>query len=183
MNDTTLEVIRDHLREYRDKKLRLLNIEEQAKQLRIEIYTMERSILVDEFYAAGIDQLGLPAEGNLPGYDATLKPFYHANIAANWPQEKKEQAYAWLSANGAADLIKSTITIRLPMGSNNLRKQIINFIGKLKGIEFTIESMVPWNSLTSFVKESINKRHVMPPLDVLGADVGHIVKLEERKDG
>jgi hypothetical protein len=177
----TLERIRDELRAQRDRKLELIDLEDKVKQLKAAIHMHERTGLVDMFHEAGIDTLGLPPEGNQAGYNAELKPFYQANIAASWPEEKKEAAYTWLEKNGAGDIIKATITVRLPLKSNALRKKVVTILNAIPGLEFTEAKAVPHSTLTAYIKNIITKKKQMPPLDVLGADVGYVVKMEERK--
>jgi hypothetical protein len=70
---------------------------------------------------------------------------------ANIPEARRDEAFAWLDKN---------------------RKLEVSYSSKLS---------VPWNTLTAFVKEQVEKGAVLP-LDILGATVGRVVKLKARKD-
>jgi len=176
-----LEAIRNELRLVRDLRLKLSDLKTQITETNKLIYEKERVTLPDMFIDAGINTLGIAPEGNLPSYDAKLEPYYKAGILASWETERKEAAFSWLQKHGAGDLIKSTITIRLPLGSDKLRKRVMSALSKFKGLELSHEMAVPWNTLTAYVKECFTKGHRLPPLDVIGAEVGSVVELSEHK--
>jgi hypothetical protein len=176
-----LEAIREELRYVRDLRLKVLDLQSQIVESNKLIYEKERVTIPDMFLDAGVDTIGLPAQGNLPSYDAKLEPYYKANILASWDDDRKQEAFNWLIKHGAGDIIKSTITIRLPLGSDKLRKRIMDALSKFRGIAITHDMSVPWNTLTAYVRECFTKGQKLPPLDVLGADVGSIVKMTERK--
>jgi|SRR5215469_3995614 len=176
-----LEAIRDELRCVRDLRLRLADLNQQVVETNKAIYEKERVTLPDMFIDAGVDTMGIPQQGNIPAYDAKLEPYYKAGILSSWELNRKQAAYDWLQKHGAGDLIKSTITIRLPLGSNNLRKKIVAALSKFKALDISHENSVPWNTLTAYVKECFTKGKRLPPLDLIGAEVGSIVKMSERK--
>ena len=176
-----LEAIRNELRNVRDLRLKLVDLQQQVSETNQAIYEKERVTLPDMFIDAGVDTVGLPAQGNSPAYDAKLEPYYKANILSSWEPDRKQAAFDWLIKHGAGDLIKSTITIRLPLGSDKLRKRIVSALSKFKGIDISHEMSVPWNTLTAYVKECFTKARRVPPLDLIGAEVGSIVKMNERK--
>lgn len=176
-NVKSLEEITAALRKLRDVKLDIKQKEEQLERASKQRYHLERAVLPDLFNEARIDHLGLPAEGNLPSFDAKLKPYLHANISAKWPPEKRAAAYEWLEKHGGGDLIKTIITILLPRDkkSAKLRKKIIALLKELK-VEATIDLGVHWASLTSFLAELDD----VVPADLLGADIGQVVEMKER---
>jgi len=176
-----LQEIRDAARTLRDLCLLIQQTEATLAGHKEQQRSLERQSLPDMFAMAGITKLGLEAEGNMPAYDAVALPYYRANIAASWPEEQKAEAFTWLEKNGGGDLIKTEIVIRLPRKATNLRIAVIKALRKLR-VDHTVDLNVPWASLTSFVREYIEKRHKNPPLDVLGADVGRIVRLRPRKE-
>jgi hypothetical protein len=176
-----LAAIRDKMREARDLKVVINNLEEQIKEKKLDQNTIEHETLPEMFTKAGIDNLGLPAEGNLPAYDAKLKPYYHANIAAEWPPEKRQEAFDYLIKNKHGDLIKTAVTILLGRGDHALLVKIKKLLKPLK-LDVTVDLSVPWNTLTAFVKEQIEDKKVILKLDLLGAQVGQVVSLKQRKD-
>jgi hypothetical protein len=133
----------------------------------------------------GQDRIGLEAHG----VDLVKEAYYHANIAADWPEEKRQIAFDWLVSSGNEDLIKTTFTMQFPRKMFDvavwLKKQVakLKFPGKGKEIEMpeaVVTLGVPWNTLTAFVKEQIEKGAELP-LETLGATVGWIVKVKQRK--
>src|SRR5690348_6771891 len=96
-----LTAIRDKLREMRDLQLKKLDLTVQLKLTQEAIIRIEQKELPDMATDAHIDSLGLEPEGNLPGYDMEIKPYYHANIKDDDPNAPA--AYAWLSKHGHGD--------------------------------------------------------------------------------
>lgn len=175
-----LEAIRVVLRRARDADREVSDLEARLKAVKAEVLDLKQKTLPDIYDAAGIDNLGLPAEGNLPAYDCALKPYYHANIGAEWPTEQRQAAFAYLEGHEAGDLIKSLYIVAVPRGKLALAKKVAAALAKLK-VEFTTKQDVPWNTLTAWLKEQVEKRNHTPDLDVLGATVGRVVNLKERK--
>ncbi len=134
------------------------------------------------FTEINIDSLGLPAEGNLPAYDTELKPYYKANIPVDWEPERRQAAFDYLDEQNAGDIIKSVFIVAIPRGKRAVALKVQKALEKLK-VEYTADLSVPWNTLTAWVKESVEKHKTVPNLDVLGATVGQVVNLKERKNG
>lgn len=178
-SEDRLEKVRAGLRQARDKEREASDLEARARELRGEVVTLTQQTLPDLFDEAGIDNLGLSAEGNLPAYDCKLGPFYHANIAAEWPEEKRTAAFNYLAEQGAEDLIKSLIIVALPRGERKLAQRVEEGLRKA-GVPFTTKLDVAWNTLTAWVREQVEKQQTTPKLDLIGGNVGRVVKLKER---
>lgn len=175
-----LQELRAQVAKVRDLKLEIDDTDKRLKERRQDLEQLERKTLPDLFNKVGISEITLDPEGNLPGYEAKREQYVHASIAAGWPEEKREAAFKYLQANGGGDLIKTEITITLPMKSTALRKTVLAAIKKLK-VPHSVTLTVPWASLTAFIRETIKHKKKLPPLDVLGADVGEIVRLKPRQ--
>lgn len=180
LSEDQLSRITAKLRAARDLKLEIAQTEEALKDKKSHLTAIERVELPEMFQKAGINSLGLDPEGNMPGYDCSKEPYYRANIAASWPEEKRQAAFDWLKKNGGPDLIKTEISIMLPQKSQAIVKQVVKALKALKVTSFTVSESVPWSSLTAFVRECY-KRQKKVPLDVLGADVGEVVNLKQRQ--
>jgi hypothetical protein len=171
----------DRLREA-TKHLRNLTLEAEAREADLklcksQIDAMVKSTLPALFEEAGVTSIGIEAEGNMPAYEAKAQPYYHANIKADWEPEKKNEAFTWLTDHGHGDLIKSIITIEFGRGEYGTMKKVEDWLKKSK-VLYTNDRAVPWASLTAFVKEQITKHNTIPPLEILGATVGKVVKLK-----
>lgn len=178
VSETTLESLREEVRKHRDLLLQVQDAEARLKDLKSQLYELESKRLPDLFLQAGVDSVGLPAEGNLPAYDAALKPYYHANI----PAENRAAAFKWLNDNGFGDIVKTIFKIEFGLGESAPTQKLENQLDAL-GVAYSKDMNVPWPTLTAWLKERLHKRDTdLPPLDLFGATVGNVVKLKKRED-
>ena len=175
-----LDALRDVARRLRDKKREVTDLDERLSEAKAEVRAIESKELVDLMAEVGVDRVGLPAEGNYPACDAELKPYYHAVISADWEPEKRQAAFAWLDGAGHGDLIKTAITVLIPRDDRAVALSIQHYLEQC-GVQHTVQLDVPWNTLTAFVREQVEKYHRTPPLETLGATVGRVVKIKPRK--
>lgn len=169
-----------------DSEIAEMEIEiERLKELRKKICMVDLPKAMQEI---GQDKIGLP-EFNV---DLVLRPYFHANIKAEWPEEQRKEAFDWLENSGNGDLVKTTMT--MTFGRTELWKArwIVGIIRTVRKYVMTGDPDVPdipepeihmgvaWNTLTAFVKEQITKGEKLP-LDILGATVGNIVEIKKRK--
>lgn len=175
-----LEMLRTTARRLRDKRAEVTSIEERLSEAKAEVKLIETKELVDLMAEVGVDKVGLPAEGNYPACDAELKPYYHAVISADWEPNRRQLAFDWLDSAGHGDLIKTAITVLIPRDDRAMAVSIQHYLEQCN-VAHTIQLDVPWNTLTAFVKEQVEKYHRTPPLETLGATVGQVVKLKARK--
>ena len=178
---TTMEEVRGQLAQLRDLKLEITQKEDELKLLKGNALQMERELLVDTFHELGITNLAISAEGNLPAMKATLKPYYKANIEAGWDRDRRRLAFAYLAGRNAGDLIKTVFTISLPRNTEKIAAKVRATLTKL-GIDYGEDQSVSWNTLTAWLKESVEAGEV-PDLDIIGGQVGHVVTLKENNDG
>lgn len=180
-SDDSLERVRTILRQARDLDREIADLEARTKEAKAIVLDLKQKKLPDIYDEVGIDNLGLPGEGNLPAYDCRLEPYYHANISSDWESEKRVNAFNYLEKVKAGDLIKSVYIVVVPRGKRKTAIAVQKALEKL-GVEFSTDLSVPWNTLTAWVKEQVEKKNTTPDLEVLGATVGRVVKLKERKE-
>jgi metal-sulfur cluster biosynthetic enzyme len=171
------------MREARDREHRIRDLESVLSEERKSLNQLKQVTLPELFAQAGVDQLGLPAEGNNPAYDFKKRIHTHASIGADWDDDRRKEAFKVLEANGGKDLIKTEITVFIPAELRSIAKKVLAALKPFKGIEVETNLTVPWNTLTAFIKEATQKRGLILPLDKLGAQQGMIVEWKERKDG
>lgn len=179
-----LHALRAKAAEARDLARVIQDLEDQLKERGKELQTLLSITLPDMMDAAGVDVIGVPAFGNLPSMDFRLKPFYSANIAASWNQERKEIAFAFLDSMNASDLIKSEVIASLPKGNLDLAQKLIDAASELK-IPTTLTKRVHGNTLTAWLRELVENTNTIPSnsdLEKIGATIGRIVKPTERKE-
>jgi regulator of protease activity HflC (stomatin/prohibitin superfamily) len=181
-SEDKLKIIRERMRETRDREARIKDLQSVLADETRSLADLKNVVLPELFAQAGIDNLGLPAEGNNAAYDFKLRKYTHASISADWEDEKRAEAFRVLEQNGGKDLIKTEIYAFIPAGpkSRALTKQATAALKKL-GIVPEVENAVQWNTLTAFIKEATEKRGLILPLEKLGAVQGMIVEWKERK--
>lgn len=164
-------------------KLRDLEFEKAALADRIrdvgqDIEHMKNATLVDLFDAAGVNKVGVEADGNLPAFECEVGDYYHANI----PEEKQSAAYEHLRKTGNEDLIKTTFTIAFGLREAKAAERFRRSLEKVN-IQYSEKSGVPWNTLTAWFKVE-HKRKPLPAkvMDLLGATVGRVVKVVKQKE-
>jgi hypothetical protein len=181
VDEATLEVIRNKVREARSLEVEIETLNERTSEKNKELSTIRHETLPEMFAAVGIDTLGVPAEGNYPAYDCKLANFYRANIPTSWSPEKRKEAFDYIEKSGDGDLIKTEYVVLLPRGERKNAKALEAFLKKSK-LEYTVDMSIPWATLTAYVKERIEKHGDVLPLDKLGAQVGMVVKVTKRRD-
>jgi hypothetical protein len=149
------------------------NLEDRLELIKARIVEIEQKELVDLFSECGISAITLEAEGNHPAYTLERKPYYHANI----PEESRDSAATWLEETGHGDLLRSVVTISLGKKEVKTVRRIEKMLRNM-GVEYSTKFGVPWNTLTAWVRERVEKYNEVLPLDLLGAKVGEIVKLK-----
>lgn len=130
----------------------------------------------------GVPQITIEAEGNLPAYIATASPYYKASISAEWPEEKRKDAFDYLESIDAGDLIKTEVTVAFPRDKRDLAVKYKEMVEKKYGSAATIKENVAWNTLTAWLKDQVEEEGTIPQLDKIGGVVARIVKLKEKKD-
>lgn len=124
--------------------------------------------------------------------DLVMENYYHANIKADWPSEKREEAFTYLEDIGSGDLIKTEVVFLF--GRKDLKKvrwlqafieTLRHYLAKVGGEpadipEPTVGMTVPWNTLTAWVKEQL-EGGLGVDLEKVGATVGQVVKIKPRK--
>jgi hypothetical protein len=153
---------------------------EKAKERRAELTT---KLLPEYMDKIGQDRVGLPKYD----VDVVVENYYHASIAREWPDEKRDAAFAELEKQDAGDLIQCNVvvtfqkedyalavwlkekieTLKLPKGSNRI-------------LEPRLERAVHWATLTKWVKEQVQAGAAIS-LEALGATAGRVAKLKKRK--
>ena len=178
----TLEKVRAELAAQRDDQQVLADLEARRKETQARIDKRRFDTLPALLMAAGTDQVGLPAAGNLPAYDARLKPYYRANIAAEWPDERRQAAYDLLEAKGGGDIVKCVVSVEFNREELETARALAQQLSAA-GLFPTLKRAVQWNTLTAWFREQVEAHHGFTgaEMEALGATHGHQVELKERK--
>jgi hypothetical protein len=135
--------------------------------------------LPDALDEARVPKLTIAAEGNYPAVTAEAMPYYHASISAKWPEEQQEAAFAYLESQGGGPLIRFNVSVEFGKGEIAQAQKLIADLEK-QGFIVQTKKHVPWASLTSWLKEQVEKVGRTPNLDMIGASIGRIVKLTDK---
>lgn len=204
-------LLRDACQKLYDSTQELKALEAQVSAKKKDINQLESRTIPDIMMSIGQDKIGLPDAGE-HGVDIELKPYHHANIANDWDDERRAAAFNVLERNGDGDLIRNVITMSFTKGENEKVKAFLSSIDDVRFEELMrekateagalinhfelppadIKMTVPWNTLTSYVKEQDTKGTLFrewmtqaePPVDpveALGATIGHVAKIKPRK--
>jgi len=167
----------------RDLEFEILSLEEQLKEKKSALQELYQNKIPTLMDVAGVDAIGIPPAGNLPGTDYKLRDYYSASIAAKWPEEKKEEAYAVLKAHKAESLIKAEVTAKLPKGKLAIAKKLIKAAHDLK-IDADLKISVHAGTLSAWLRELYDDGQQLTTAELkkLGASVGRTVQPKERKE-
>lgn len=177
--DAALKNLAAKAQELETLEQRIENGEALLASLKEQANTLRHKTLPDLMALIGTDRIGIP------GADADLveKPYYRANIAAEWTQERKDAAFAYLEGRGDGALVRTQVTVSFGKGELRFAKMLERTIRESKRFgkfEPVVARTVPWNTLTAFVKEQVEKGRTLD-LEVLGATVGRIAEIKKRK--
>lgn len=180
-SEDKLQKLRKAVAEVRDLEKVKADQEEALKATNVALYEQYFKHLPDLLDGVGVPSIELAPEGNMPGVVAKVEPYYKANISADWEPEKRQDAFTWLDTNGHGDLIKTEVIVSF---NRDMRGDALKFAEEQRaaGYSVTTKENVPWATLTSWLKEMVEKHKIMPPLETLGATVGRVVKLKPTKD-
>ena len=171
-----LERIRETLRDLRALEFEKTALEQRLVEVKAKMRQLSDQDLVQLFSEGQIADLTLEAEGNYPAVQAKRTPYYDARI----PDDKAEEAFSWLQANGHGDIVKTTITVALGMKERKQATKVEGFLNKA-GIDYSSKLAVHPSTLKSFVKAQ-SEAGVAFPKEAFGAFVGETVKLSIKKD-
>lgn len=178
-SDEKLSRLRQAGAELHDVETEILDVEEKLKKLRDRRNEITTRTMPEIFDEAKTDHVGLPDLG----IDLVLQPFYHASLSKTDP-EKQQRGFDWLEENGHGDLIKATVSVEFTKKELERARELATKIEELLGGErlVHVDLSVHWQTLTAFVREQIEKYQAALPLDLLGATVGRVVKIQQRKE-
>ncbi len=178
-----LEKMRDMIREWRGLSAAISDLEDRLSAAKSQRLAVERQHLPELFAEAGVGGVSVDAEGNLPAVEAKLVPYCRASIPVGWPPERKDEAFKTLDRLGLSDLV--TTEVKVAFGrEESLEAERLAHKLKLGGYKPEIDRRVHHASLTSAVAELSSGVSAVSPSDLssIGAEVGHFVKITEKKE-
>lgn len=177
-----LDKLRAAVRELRAIEFERKSLTERNAELGTKLHELKTNTLVALFDDARVDSIGIPAEGNLPGYDIGVEWHYKANIgsAAEPKVENYAESIKYIQSLDP-DLLKTTFTIDFGLKEGKKMKAFEALLKKQK-LSYSTSFGVPWNTLTAWVKEKLEvKKMKNLKLKLLGATVERTAKLIKPK--
>lgn len=96
-------------------------------------------------------------------------------VRASIPKKHQDEAFEWLRENGLGDLIKNEVKVAFAAGEDAQAQNVVDLMTEL-GADPEQKASVPWNTLTSVVKERI-KEGLEVPTEILGVFMGNQSKI------
>lgn len=178
LDQDKLAQVRELVIAFRALEEKKSDLEERLKETNRELQEMQFKTLPDAFDQSGVSSLGVEADGNHPAFEAKAQPYYRANIAADWEPKRREAAFSLLKSLGHEDLIKTEVIVSFARGEAEKAGQLLERLTKV-GYSPWVKEGVSWQTLTAWLKEQVEQRNNIPPLEPLGATVGRVVKIKE----
>lgn len=176
-SEDSLKAIRAKVAELRELEFERTRLVDLAKETAQNIMHLKEKLLPDMMDEAGVSNVGIAAQGNLPPYDVRIRDRFHANI----PDEGEAEAYEYLRKTKNDDLIKTTFTISFGLKESKQTATFQKLLDKA-GVLYSVKQGVPWNTLTAWFKAE-HRRKPLPPkaMAVLGATVGRVAEVVKAK--
>lgn len=137
--------------EVRDIERQEAELTDKLKDLARRRTELETKTIPDALMEAGVRELT-----TLEGLKVTTKFFVGAIPAA-----KKDEAYAWLEAHGAASIIKRNVSLKLDKGSDAMAEKAADALRQL-GLDPKVSLEIHAQTFMSYAREQINKGNVLP---------------------
>ena len=153
----------------------LRNVEKQIDDAETHLKTLkqEKHKLSVENIPALMDEMGMDRV-DVDGLTVTRKMIVSASI----PQDRKEEAFAWLRENGLDDIIKNDITCSFGKGEDNLAGDVVGLLHE-RGFDPKTKTHVHPSTLKAFVKERVTDGKPID-LDMFGAYINNAAEIRRK---
>lgn len=176
-----LDKLKEAVAYARDYEYEKTDLEARLKEVNIKLNDIYFNSLPSLFDEVGVTEITIEADRNMPAYKATASPYYRANIAAGWPDEKREAAFNYLVENGHGGLISEELIVKANRDDPKAKAALSKLLAAAEkaGLSATDRLNVNHATLTAWLKDMIENKGTVPPLDLIGATVGRVVKLKD----
>ena len=155
------------------RKLRSVEQEIEDAELNLKALKAEKHRLSVENIPGLMDEMGVDRL-DVDGVSVSRKMIVHASI----PQDRKEEAFAWLRENGLDDIIKNDVTCSFGKGEDNIAGDVIGILQE-KGFDPKTKTHVHPSTLKAFVKERIVDGKPID-LDMFGAFIANAAEIRRK---
>ena len=155
------------------RKLRSVEQEIEDAELNLKALKAEKHRLSVENIPGLMDEMGVDRI-DVDGVSVSRKMIVHASI----PQDRKEEAFAWLRENGLDDIIKNDVTCSFGKGEDNIAGDVVGILQE-KGFDPKTKTHVHPSTLKAFVKERIVDGKPID-LDMFGAFIANAAEIRRK---
>jgi hypothetical protein len=183
------EKLKSEIGIFRDLKFEKNHLEERLKEINKKLEEYKFKNLPELMDNLGVAAQTLEAAGNLPRGEIEVKPYYRANIPADWDPEKRAESFSYLDAIGEGELIKTEVVVSFP---REARKKALDYMKRVEKAGFApiVKEAVHHGTLTSWLKfimesptpfmvERGGKKEKLD-LEKIGGTVGRIADFKEK---
>ncbi len=198
-----LEELKAMVKEYRNKQHAVNAILAEAAEASASLSEAKKKTIPEFMEKIGVPSITIDPEvvGNVsyPAFTAERKPFYSANIAADWPPELRDAAFDYIEKQGYGELIKTFLTFAFP---RDLQAAVVPFLKACKSMKLTftvkegkknkrvtvpvpvpeIERTIHAGTLTKWLREQVENEGTVPDLTKIGGFVGTVADVKEVKE-
>jgi len=153
----------------------LRNVEKQIEDAEnhLKALKQEKHKLSVENIPALMDEMGVERL-DVDGLTVERKMMVHASI----PQERKDEAFAWLRENNLDDIIKNDITCSFGKGEDNMAGDVVGMLQE-RGFDPKTKTHVHPSTLKAFVKERVTEGKPID-LDMFGAFIANAAQIRRK---
>ena len=153
----------------------LRNIEKQIEDVETHMKSLkaEKHKLSIENIPALMDEMGMERI-DVDGLTVERKMMVHASI----PQDRKEEAFAWLRDKGLDDIIKNDVTCSFGKGEDNMAGDVVGML-KDRGFDPKTKTHVHPSTLKAFIKERVTDGKPID-LDMFGAFIANAAQIRRK---
>ena len=153
----------------------LRNVEKQIEDAEnhLKALKQEKHKLSVENIPALMDEMGVERL-DVDGLTVERKMMVHASI----PQDRKDEAFAWLRENNLDDIIKNDITCSFGKGEDNMAGDVVGML-QVRGFDPKTKTHVHPSTLKAFVKERVTEGKPID-LDMFGAFIANAAQIRRK---
>lgn len=172
-SDDKLTFVRQQCRELGFVEDQIQETEESLSRLKNQRRQIAELTLPDLFSQLQIDSIG----------DASNRVDYVLSqyVAASLPKDpdSRQAAIDWLITNGHEDIVGTTVTVEFTRGELEVARQLYKYVDThFTPRKLRLDEGVHHSTLAAFIRRMVDSEEPLPPLELLGARVGPIVKVK-----
>ena len=168
IDNLTGKQLSDLVRALRNVENMIEDAENHLKALK-----QEKHKLSVENIPALMDEMGVERL-DVDGLTVERKMMVHASI----PQDRKDEAFAWLRENNLDDIIKNDITCSFGKGEDNMAGDVVGMLQE-RGFDPKTKTHVHPSTLKAFVKERVTEGKPID-LDMFGAFIANAAQIRRK---